>query len=244
VPFKDVESLLITLLLQDYIKEEYSSTAYAINVYLIPGAHALRLSRLSEEDVRSGSGPRIRASFVKKGKGMKSAAVKARKSMKPGDFVAPTRKAKVSGSTSKAKGTTNESTNDESEGSEPGLGDWLVRQSSHGTGDAVQSHARKMQGRHGSAIVPKRKRVDTSDEDEASMVDLHELADFIAGDDDDRGARDNRDSGSIPNSDDDGGDDWAFSFVAPVRTSKPTPKRPRPLTSKQFDTSDIIELSD
>jgi hypothetical protein len=236
---------LIILLLQDYLKEEYSSTAYTINVYLIPGPQSLRLSRLSEEDARSGSGPRIRTSFVKKDKGRKSAAAKARKSTKPGDFVAPTRKARVSGSTSMAKGVTKESTNDESDASEPGLGDWLVRQSSHGTGDAVQSHARKMPGRHGSAIVPKRKRVDTSDEDEASVGILHELADFIVDDDDDRGvARDNHDSGSVPNSDDDDADEWAFSFVAPIRTSKPTPKRPRPSKSTQFDTSDIIELSD
>jgi len=61
-------------------------------------------------------------------------------------------------------------------------------------------------------------------------------------DDDDRGvARDNHDSGSVPNSDD---DEWAFSFVDPARTYKPAPKRPRPSTSKQIDTSDIIELSD
>jgi len=222
------------------MKEEYSSTAYTINVYLIPGTQSLRLSRLSEEDVRNGSGPRIRASFVKKGKGRKSAA-NAKKSTKSGDVVAPTRKTRVSGSAPKAKGTTN----DESDASEPNLSDWPVRQSSHGTGHALQTHARGMPGRHGSAIVPKRKRVDTSDEDDASMEDLHELEDFIVDDDDDRGvARDNHDSGSVPNSDDDNGDEWAFSFVAPIRTSKPAPKRPRPSTSKQIRTSDIIELSD
>jgi ATP-dependent DNA helicase Q1 len=239
VAFQDVESLLITLLLQDYMKEEYSSTAYTINVYLIPGKLSLRLSRLSEEDVINGSGPRIRASFVKKGKGRKSAA--AKKSAKSGDIVAPTRKSRVSGSASKAKGTTN----DESDSSEPNFGDWPVRQSSHGTGNAVQTHARRMPGHHDSAIVPKRKRVDTSDEDNAGMEDLHELEDFIVDDDDDRGvARDNHDSGSVPNSDDDDGNEWAFSFVAPIRTSKPAPKRPRPSTSKEIDTSDIIELSD
>jgi hypothetical protein len=206
---------------------------------LIPGTQSLRVSRLSEEDVRNGSGPRIRASFVKKGKGRKSAAANAKKSTKSSDVVAPTRKSRASGS--KVKGTTN----DESDSSEPNFGDWPVRQSSHGTGNAMQTHARKMAAHHGSAIVPKRKRVDTSDEDDASLEDLHELEDFIVDDDDDRGvARDNHDSGNVPNSDDDDGDGWAFSFVAPIRTSKPAPKRPRPSTSKQIGTSDIIELSD
>jgi len=51
-----------------YLKEEYSATAYAINVYVRPGDQSARLSRQSKDDVLAGNGPRIEATFVSKQK--------------------------------------------------------------------------------------------------------------------------------------------------------------------------------
>jgi len=234
-PLQDVESLLISLLLQDYLKEEYSSTAYTINVYLTPGPQSLRLTRLSEEDVRNGNGPRIRMSFLKKEKGRKSITAKTKKAIKPSDFFPPTRKARVSVLAS----------SDDSDASDPGIRDWDLRQSSRGTGVAVQANATMTPGLRGSSRAPKRKRVDTSEE-EASVDDHHELADFIVDDDDDRDApRESHGAGSTTNSDDEDGDNWAFSFVhSPVRRSKPVPKRQSTSMNRQSGTLDIIELSD
>ena len=53
------------LLLADYLKESFHSTAYAINVYVQPGPNALRLSRLRQEQVKAGQGPRISVIFSK-----------------------------------------------------------------------------------------------------------------------------------------------------------------------------------
>ena len=54
------------LLLSGYLKESFHSTAYAINVYVLPGDNALRLTRWSREDIESGKGQRITLVLVKK----------------------------------------------------------------------------------------------------------------------------------------------------------------------------------
>ncbi|KLO09213.1 ATP-dependent DNA helicase [Schizopora paradoxa] len=64
----ETETLLVHLLLADYLKESFSSTAYTINVYVQPGPNALRLSRFRREQVEAGQGPRISVTFLKKEK--------------------------------------------------------------------------------------------------------------------------------------------------------------------------------
>lgn len=59
------------LLLADYLKESFHSTAYAINVYVQSGTNALRLSRFRQEQVEARQGPRISLTFTKKGKNVK-----------------------------------------------------------------------------------------------------------------------------------------------------------------------------
>ena len=58
--------MLIQLLLSQYLKESFHSTAYSINVYVIPGQQVIRLVRYSREDIEGGKGPRIQIVFLKK----------------------------------------------------------------------------------------------------------------------------------------------------------------------------------
>lgn len=52
----DTERVLIDLLLKGYIEDEYNATAYSVNVYARPGPLSLRLTRMSQESVRSKEG--------------------------------------------------------------------------------------------------------------------------------------------------------------------------------------------
>lgn len=61
-----MESLLIHLLLSKHFKEDFQTTAYSVNVYIIPGSQALRLSRLSRANVEGGQCPKIEHSFLNK----------------------------------------------------------------------------------------------------------------------------------------------------------------------------------
>lgn len=54
------------MLLSGYLKEDFHSTAYAINVYLLSGPQAMRLTRLSREAIEAGTGHRIECVFLKK----------------------------------------------------------------------------------------------------------------------------------------------------------------------------------
>ncbi len=53
-------------MLSHKFKESFNSTAYAINVYVQPGKNALRLTRLSYEDIQRGNGIRISLAFATK----------------------------------------------------------------------------------------------------------------------------------------------------------------------------------
>ncbi|KAH7882286.1 P-loop containing nucleoside triphosphate hydrolase protein [Phlebopus sp. FC_14] len=80
----DLETLIVHLLVSRYLGEAYSSTAYTVNVYVIPGELALRLSRLTRADVTSGKGPRIQCSFKRRArKGKASAAAIAAEEKRP-----------------------------------------------------------------------------------------------------------------------------------------------------------------
>lgn len=56
----------MNLLLSEHLKESFHTTAYAINVYVLPGANAVRLARYTREEIEAGKGTRIVSSFAKK----------------------------------------------------------------------------------------------------------------------------------------------------------------------------------
>lgn len=51
------------MMLDGYLEEVFSQTAYAINVYIKPGANAIRLTRLSRDDIENVRGPRLLCTF-------------------------------------------------------------------------------------------------------------------------------------------------------------------------------------
>lgn len=55
--------LIVHLLISRYLAEAFSSTAYSVNVYVVPGELALRLTRFARADILAGQGPRIHCSF-------------------------------------------------------------------------------------------------------------------------------------------------------------------------------------
>ncbi|KAI9567984.1 P-loop containing nucleoside triphosphate hydrolase protein [Boletus coccyginus] len=59
----DLEVLIVHLLVSRYLGEAFSSTAYSVNVYIVPGELALRLTRFTRADILAGKGPRIHCSF-------------------------------------------------------------------------------------------------------------------------------------------------------------------------------------
>ncbi|OAX38744.1 ATP-dependent DNA helicase [Rhizopogon vinicolor AM-OR11-026] len=71
----DIESLIVQMLVLRYLEEAFSSTAYTVNVYVAPGNQALRLTRLTREDVVNGRSPRIQCSFRRFGGKTKSKKV-------------------------------------------------------------------------------------------------------------------------------------------------------------------------
>ncbi|KAH0834694.1 P-loop containing nucleoside triphosphate hydrolase protein [Lanmaoa asiatica] len=63
LPKDDTETLIVHLLVLRYLGEAFSSTAYTVNVYIIPGELALRLTRFTRADILAAKGPRIHCSF-------------------------------------------------------------------------------------------------------------------------------------------------------------------------------------
>ncbi|KAG6333050.1 hypothetical protein ID866_6039 [Astraeus odoratus] len=85
----DVETLIVHLLVSNYVGEAFSSTAYAINVYVIPGNLAIRLTRFTRAEIVNGLGPRIHCSFrriPRKGKGKATASTHTKVTTTPGDL--------------------------------------------------------------------------------------------------------------------------------------------------------------
>ncbi|KAH7912757.1 P-loop containing nucleoside triphosphate hydrolase protein [Hygrophoropsis aurantiaca] len=88
----DAEALIIHLLINDYLKEVFLSTAYTVNVYVVSGAKALRISRFSRADILEGKCPvKIECSFRLQGRKSKAAGKKAvaRQSPEMYDFNSP-----------------------------------------------------------------------------------------------------------------------------------------------------------
>ena len=56
---------MVELLLSRYLEESYSANSYVVNVYVVPGPQAIRLTRISREDLTNNKGPRVKCSFRK-----------------------------------------------------------------------------------------------------------------------------------------------------------------------------------
>ncbi|KAF8122865.1 ATP-dependent DNA helicase [Boletus edulis] len=59
----DLELIIVHLLNSRYLGEAFSSTAYSVNVYIVPGELAIRLTRFTRADIVAGKGPRIHCSL-------------------------------------------------------------------------------------------------------------------------------------------------------------------------------------
>jgi ATP-dependent DNA helicase Q1 len=70
---QDTETLLVELLLARYLEESYSANSYAVNVYVVPGPQALRLTRISRQDIEKNKGPRVECFFRKPARKSKAA---------------------------------------------------------------------------------------------------------------------------------------------------------------------------
>jgi ATP-dependent DNA helicase Q1 len=247
---QDAESLLITLLLLGYLKEEYVSTSYTINVYLVPGSQAFRLSRLSFDDIKGNTGPRVNTSFLKETRRKRATTTKDKQSGKIGDYVPPERPRKSSASTSKGKGAAGIQSDDDSEALESRITGRLVHKPSQET---TQKRVSEMPKQRGSSFPLKRKRVMSSEEEdcreEIRMTTARDLSGIVGGGVDI--TRNLHDKQMEPDTDDEW-ETWSFSFAAGAsgtgqasESSRDARKRPRTSSnSKVFDSEEIIELSD
>lgn len=207
----------------------------------MPGDQALRILRLSYDDVKGNLGPRISASFLKEKRKKRVATTKERKSGKTGDFIPPQRPA---ASTSKGKGPASHQSDDELEASEPNLRDWPVSKPSG-------KRALEMPKQRGSSFSSKRKRVVSSEEEDngedISVDTANDLADFI----DDEGvdiSQRSHDEMEVPDTDEDESGTWSFSFgvdAAGKRSAAaPSSRNPRKRPKITNGGVEIIELSD
>lgn len=64
------------MLLCHYLEESYHPTSYAVNVYVVPGPQALRLTRLSRQDLENNKGPRVQCFFRKASRSNKDTSSK------------------------------------------------------------------------------------------------------------------------------------------------------------------------
>lgn len=70
-----IETLIVHLLVSGYLREEFSSTAYTVNVYVTPGPLAIRLTRHTRAEIMAGKGPKICCSFRRAPRRGKATAV-------------------------------------------------------------------------------------------------------------------------------------------------------------------------
>jgi ATP-dependent DNA helicase Q1 len=207
-----VESLLIHLLLSKHFREDFQTTAYNVNVYIIPGSQALRLSRLSRTDVEGGKCPKIEHSFLKKtGK---------RKSLS---------KPKTGGKRGKQT-TLDLVQGDDDDGSE-------TQQTPF-----QRVSTTRMQSQHGSKAATrttKRKRIMSSDGEKGSVPDSSDdITQFIVDDDVD----DLRVGGSFVADEytsSSAQDEWTYSLTVPhSRGNRPLKKRRRLAQPNVIEISD------
>lgn len=207
-----MESLLIHLLLSRHFREDFQTTAYSVNVYIIPGSQALRLSRLSRADVEGGKCPKIEHSFLKKtGK---------RKSLS---------KPKTGGKGSK-QATLDPVQGDDDDGSE-------TQQTPF-----QRVSSTRMQSQHGSKAArrtTKRKRITSSDDEKGGVPDSgDDIAHFIVDDDVDD-FRVGANFGTEECTSSSAQDEWSYSLtVAHPRGTIPPNKRRRLAQPNVIELSD------
>lgn len=70
-----IETLIVHLLVSGYLREDFSSTAYSVNVYVTPAPLAIRLTRHTRAEIVTGKGPKICCSFRRAHRRSKGATV-------------------------------------------------------------------------------------------------------------------------------------------------------------------------
>lgn len=65
---EDTETLCVHLIISRYLQEDFHQTAYSVNVYVVVGPNAARLTRLSRSDIEQGKGPAMEYCFLNKSK--------------------------------------------------------------------------------------------------------------------------------------------------------------------------------
>lgn len=217
--------MIVHLLMSRYLGEAFSSTAYTVNVYVVPGELALRLTRFTRGDILAGKGPRIHCSFKQahQRKSSSTDATVGRKKKQP---------AQTSGAAAaKAKTDGN---------------------SARGPGAAGPSRLPHMLS---NALAQKKRTyeyVEASEEDEKETV--HDLVDHIDDAEEDftnalRMIDEEPSDAESSGDEDEGGGDWEYSWRTSTGTSKkrkvslPT-KGPSKQANKRDLDDDVISLSD
>ena len=208
-PSQDVESLLIHLLLSKHFREDFQSTAYTVNVYIIPGSQALRLSRLSRADVEGGKCPKIEHSFLKRtGK---------RKSLS---------KPKTGGKRGKQT-TLDLVQGDEDDGSE-------TQQTSF-----QRVSTARMQSQHAATRTSKRKRIMSSDDERGGVPDSNDDIAHIIVDDNVDDLRMGGNFVADEHTSSSAHDEWSYSLtVTHSRDNEPLNKRRRLAQPNVIELSD------
>lgn len=70
-----IETLIVHLLVSGYLREDFCSTSYTVNVYVTPAPLAIRLTRHTRAEIVAGKGPKICCSFRRPPRRGKATAV-------------------------------------------------------------------------------------------------------------------------------------------------------------------------
>lgn len=207
-----MEGLLTHLLLSRHFKEDFQTTAYSVNVYIVPGSQALRLSRLSRADVEGGKCPKIEYSFLKRTGNRKNLS-----------------KPKTGGKGSK-KTTLDWVQGVDDDGSETQQTPLQC---------ASTSRVRSQHGSKAATRTTKRKRITSSDDEDEGVPDSgDDIAHFVVDDD----VGDFRVGGDIAADEytsSSAQDEWSYSLtVAHPRGNRPPNKRRRLTQPNVIELSD------
>lgn len=211
-----MESLLIQLLLSRHFKEDFQTTAYSVNVYIVPGSQALRLSRLSRADVEGGKCPKIELPFLKK-------TGKRKTSLKP----------KIGGKGRK------QTTRDlvQGDGSDGSEARWTPLQG------ASTAWIEPQRGSRVAMRTTKRKRIMSSDDEDGGVPDSDDdTAHLIVEDNVEDGVEDDfrvEESAADEHAPNSAQDEWSYSLTQSHSRGNRQPNKRRRLAQPN-----VIEISD
>lgn len=154
---QDTEHLLVYLLTQDYLQEEYYQTAYNVIAYIVPGRLSARFTHLTRDAVVSSTRGKVEVEFLKP-------EAKKKKSKKADGSTKSTvpQKRKSSGG-GKGKGKAADS-GDDSDGVEQEIAQGLAKVRSDDMYASDSDDIEDYEWSHNFRQEPKRKRARKSDE--------------------------------------------------------------------------------